>query len=173
MTTSLYAISYVWESGRACLFDCREQGNDGIDFVAQLGHRAGQNAACLQTLFGGVERGHAVGEHAVIYDNRACAVNVGSERVQALKRVNMAADIGEKRHRIGTAGLRQAVDGGLGFVRLAGCARHKRVVSCAAHAGNADVGKRHTRQRDDQNENDDAQNTDGLLVLALARAGLE
>ena len=85
----------------------------------------------------------------------------------------MAADIGKKRHRIGTAGLRQAVDGGLGFVRLAGCARHKRIVSCAAHAGNADVGKRHTRQRDDQNENDDAQNTDGLLVLALARAGLE
>lgn len=115
MTTRLYAISYVWESGRARLFNAREKGNDGIDFVAQLGHRFGQDAARLQALLSGVERGDAVGEHTVIYDNRACAVNVGSERVQALKRVNMAADIGEKRHRIGTAGLRQAIDGGIGL----------------------------------------------------------
>ena len=52
MTTRLYAISYVWESGRARLFNAREKGNDGINFVAQLGHRFGQDAARLQALLG-------------------------------------------------------------------------------------------------------------------------
>lgn len=173
MTTRLYAISYVWESGRARLFNAREKGNDGIDFVAQLGHRFGQDAARLQALLSGVERGDAGAEHAVIHDNRSRAVDIGSEGIQALECINMAADIGKKRHGIGAAGLRQAVDGRLGFVCLARCACHERFMGCAAHAGNADVGKRDASQRDNQNKDDDAHDADGLLVFALASAGLK
>ena len=150
-----------------------EAGDELVDLVAQLRGQVGEHAARLQSRVALIERAHAAGEQVRVSDERARAVDVRRQRVEALQRVDVAAHRGQQRGRVRAAGLRQAVDGVLRGAGFADGPGDERLAGGLAHTGSLHIGIGHADQRNDQDEYDDVQKTDELFVLAPAAAGLK